>query len=158
MALLTTGKGFIRDLEKSGALGIFTPLEGGSEGRYERRLRLNGYDSFSLTAKGLGDIEAYLTKVHGVSVPHLGKKNIGQEAAVGPKYFVPPVASYKLDNLSTKSKGLILWIIEGHVLSRDELEYLTNLPHQEPRIKVVVELGGERYFRWESLEKIAQAV
>ena len=37
MALLTTGKGFIRDLEKSGALGIFTPLEGGSEGRYQRR-------------------------------------------------------------------------------------------------------------------------
>ncbi|BDA39781.1 NAD(P)H-quinone oxidoreductase subunit N [Candidatus Atelocyanobacterium thalassae] len=156
MALLTTGKGFIRDLEKSGALGIFTPLEGGSEGRYQRRLRLNGYESFSFTAKGLGDIEAYLTKVHGVSTPHLGKKNIGQQAAVGPICFVPPIATYRLDNLPSECKGLILWIVEGHVFSRDELEYLINLPHQEPRIKIVVELGGERYFRWESLEKIVQ--
>ncbi|NJR17445.1 MAG: NAD(P)H-quinone oxidoreductase subunit N, partial [Calothrix sp. CSU_2_0] len=39
MALITTGKGLIRDLEKYGALGVYAPLEGGFEGRYRRRLR-----------------------------------------------------------------------------------------------------------------------
>ncbi|MEA5536324.1 NAD(P)H-quinone oxidoreductase subunit N [Crocosphaera sp. XPORK-15E] len=154
MALLTTGKGFIRALEKSGALGVYAPLEGGSEGRYQRRLRTNGYNSFSLTARGLGDVGTYLMGVHGVRPPHLGKKNIGQEAAVGPVYFIPPIAGYQLETLPPKSKGLVLWILEGYVLSQIELTYLANLPQQEPRLKVVIELGGERYFRWQPLEEL----
>jgi NAD(P)H-quinone oxidoreductase subunit N len=157
MALLTTGKGFVRALEKSGALGVYAPLEGGYEGRYQRRLRTNGYDSFSLTARGLGDVGAYLMGIHGVRPPHLGKKNIGQDAAVGPRYFIPPIAAYQLESLSPKSKGLVLWILEGYVFSQAELEYLVNLPQQEPRIKVIVELGGERYFRWQPLEEVIQA-
>ncbi|NES25166.1 MAG: NAD(P)H-quinone oxidoreductase subunit N, partial [Symploca sp. SIO3E6] len=32
MALLTTGKSFIRELEKSEALAVYMPLEGGFEG------------------------------------------------------------------------------------------------------------------------------
>ncbi len=157
MALLTTGKPFIRALEKSGALGVYVPLEGGFEGRYQRRLRANGYTTLNLTARGLGDVSAYLTGFHGVRPPHLGKKNIGQEAAVGPVYFVPPIASYQLESLPPKSKGLLLWIIEGFILSRTELEYLANLPQQEPRIKVVVEMGGSPYFRWQSLADCAIA-
>ncbi len=157
MALLTTGKGFVRALEASGALGVYVPLEGGYEGRYQRRLRTNGYDSLSLTARGLGDLGAYLMGVHGVRPPHLGKKNIGQDAAVGPIYFVPPIAAYQLESLPSKSKGLVLWILEGYVLSQAELEYLVSLPQQEPRIKVVIELGGERYFRWEALQKVIEA-
>ncbi|MGK7941524.1 MAG: NAD(P)H-quinone oxidoreductase subunit N [Crocosphaera sp.] len=157
MALLTTGKGFVRALETSGALGVYVPLEGGYEGRYQRRLRTNGYDSLSLTARGLGDIGAYLMGVHGVRPAHLGKKNIGQDAAVGPVYFVPPIAAYQLESLPSNSKGLVLWILEGYVLSKAELEYLVSLPQQEPRIKVVVELGGERYFRWEALEQVIKA-
>jgi len=35
------------------------------------------------------------------------------------------------------SKGLVLWIIEGHILDRQEVEYLTVLPSLEPRLKVV---------------------
>ena len=157
MALLTTGKGFVSALETSGALGVYVPLEGGYEGRYQRRLRTNGYDSLSLTARGLGDLGAYLMGVHGVRPPHLGKKNIGQDAAVGPVYFVPPIAAYQLESLPSNSKGLVLWILEGYVLSKAELEYLVSLPQQEPRIKVVIELGGERYFRWEPLEKVIEA-
>jgi NAD(P)H-quinone oxidoreductase subunit N len=42
MALITTGNGFIRNLEKFGALGVYVPLEGGYEGRYLRRLRAAG--------------------------------------------------------------------------------------------------------------------
>ena len=145
MALLTTGNSFIRDLEKSGSLAMYVPLEGGFEGRYLRRLRATGYDSLCLSAKGLGDLAAYLTGVHGVRPPHLGKKDIRV-------YYLPPAVSYQLEHLPPKSKGLVLWLIEGNILSRQEIEYLTTLPQQEPRLKVAVEIGGDRYFRWEPLK------
>jgi NAD(P)H-quinone oxidoreductase subunit N len=151
MALITTGKSFIRALETAGALALYVPLEGGSEGRYQRRLRANGYQTINLTARGLGDLAAYLTGVHGVRPPHLGKKNIGQEAAVGQVYYVPPIATYELTTLPPKAKGLVLWILEGQILARQELEYLINLPKLEPKIKVAIEMGGERYFKWQPL-------
>ena len=72
-------------------------------------------------------------------------------AAVGDVYYVPPIASYELDTLPANSKGLVLWIIEGQILSRQEIDYLINLPKSEPRIKVVLELGGDRYFNWKPL-------
>ena len=152
MPLLTTGKKFIRDLEKSGSLAIYAPLEGGFEGRYVRRLRNSGYKVLSLSARGLGDLSAYLMDVHGVRPAHLGKKNIGQDGAVGPTYFVPPVASYQVESLPASYKGLVLWIIEGYVLSSQEKQYLINLAKNEPKIKVILEVGGERYFRWQALE------
>jgi NAD(P)H-quinone oxidoreductase subunit N len=145
MALITTGNSFIRDLEQSGSLALYVPLEGGFEGRYQRRLRAVGYTSLSITARGLGDPAAYLTGVHGVRPPHLGKKDIRV-------YFVPPVVNYQLEHLPPKSKGLVLWILEGSVLSRQEVEYLTTLPKQEPRVKVAVEMGGDRAFRWTPLK------
>ncbi|AVH63204.1 NAD(P)H-quinone oxidoreductase [Nostoc sp. 'Peltigera membranacea cyanobiont' 213] len=153
MALITTGNGLIRDLEKFGALGVYIPLEGGYEGRYQRRLRAAGYTTLHITAKGLGDIAAYLTRIHGVRPPHLGKKSTGSGAAVGQVYYLPPILSSHLEQLPPKSKGLVLWIIEGHILSNEELEYLTNLPQLEPRVRVVIEMGGDRSFRWTSLEK-----
>lgn len=151
MALLTTGNSFIRDLEKSGALGVYVPLEGGFEGRYLRRLRATGYTSLSLSAKGLGDMAAYLMDVHGVRPPHLGKKDIRV-------YYALPIVSYQLQQLPAKSKGLVLWIIEGHILSRQEIEYLTTLPQQEPRVKVVLEVGGDRSFRWTPLKNTLSAM
>ena len=157
MALIITGKSFTRDLEKSGALGVYVPLEGGIEGRYQRRIRSAGYQTINITARGLGDLAAYLTTVHGVRPPHLGKKTIGQDAAVGQVYYVPPIATYELETLPANSKGLVLWIIEGHILSRQEKEYLINLPKNEPKIKVVLEVGGDRYFHWESLSETLAA-
>jgi NAD(P)H-quinone oxidoreductase subunit N len=145
MALITTGNSFIRDLEQSGALALYAPLEGGFEGRYQRRLRAAGYTTLTITAKGLGDMAAYLTGVHGVRPPHLGKKDIRV-------YYVPPVVGYQLEHLPPKSKGLVLWIIEGNILSRQETEYLTTLPKQEPRVKVALEVGGDRTFRWTPLK------
>ena len=153
MALLTTGRGLIRCLEKHGAAGVYVPLEGGFEGRYRRRLRAAGYTTLNITARGLGDIAAYLTGVHGVRPAHLGKKSTGSGAAVGERYYIPPIVNYQLENLPPKSKGLVLWIIEGFVLDNQEIEYLVNLTKLEPRVKVVVERGGERYFRWQPLEK-----
>jgi NAD(P)H-quinone oxidoreductase subunit N len=153
MALITNGNGLIRDLEKFGALGVYVPLEGGFEGRYRRRLRAAGYTALNITARGLGDVAAYLTKVHGVRPPHLGKKSTGSGAAVGYVYYLPPIISYQLEQLPPKSKGLLLWIIEGNILSDQEVEYFVNLAKVEPRVKVVIERGGDRYFNWKPLEK-----
>lgn len=153
MALLTTGGGFIRKLEKFGALGVYVPLEGGFEGRFRRRLRAKGYNALCISGKGLGDVAAYLTGVHGVRPPHLGKKSTEKGAAVGYVYYVPPIISSQLDNLPPKSKGLVLWIIDGHILEDQELEYLANLPKIEPRVKVVIERGGDRAFRFMPLEE-----
>lgn len=150
MPLITTGKPFIRDLEQAGALGVYAPLEGGYEGRYQRRLRATGYESMSLSARGLGDLSAYLTGVHGVRPAHVGKKEIRT-------YFIPPLLDTYLANLRPTSKGLVLWLIDGQVLSTQELAYLTELPTIEPRVKVIVELGGDRQFRWVQLSEIANS-
>ncbi len=151
MPLITTGKSFIRALEKNGALGLYMPLEGGAEGRYQRRLRAYGYHTINITARGLGDPAAYLTRIHGVRPPHLGKKTIGQDACVGDTYFIPPIATYELGALPKGAKGLALWIIEGQILSSQEIRYLVNLTKEEPKIKVVLELGGDRYVNWKPL-------
>ena len=87
----------------------------------------------------------FLTGVHGVRPPHLGKKDIRV-------YYIPPVVDYQLQQLPPKSKGLVLWLIDGHLLSDQEIEYLTELPRWESRVKVVVERGGERFFRWMPLK------
>ncbi len=146
MALLTTGGKLIKDLEKFGALGVYVPPEGGFEGRYQRRLRTAGYVTLHISARGLGDLAAYLTGVHGVRPAHLGKKDIRV-------YYVPPLVSYHLQQLPPQSKGLVLWIIEGHMLSNQEVEFLATLPSLEPRVKVVLERGGDRAFRWMPLKE-----
>ncbi len=154
MPLLTTGKSFIRAVEDAGAVAVYAPLEGGFEGRYQRRLRAKGYLTQTITARGLGNPAAYLMGVHGVRPAHLGKKTIGQSAMVGLRYFVPPMAAYDLESIPAEFKGLVLWILEGSILSRQELAYLVDLPQQEPRIKIAIEMGGERYFRWQPLREL----
>lgn len=153
MALITTGGKLIRDLESQGALALYVPLEGGFEGRYFRRLRAAGYTTYSLSARGLGDLAAYLLGVHGVRPPHLGKKSSGNSAAVGDIYYVPPVVTYQLEHLPPDSKGLVLWILEGQILSSQEVDFLSRLPGLEPRVKVAIEMGGARSFRWKPLKE-----
>ena len=148
MPLITTGKPFIRDLEQAGALGVYAPLEGGYEGRYQRRLRATGYESMRISARGLGDLSAYLTGVHGVRPAHVGKKEIRT-------YYIPPILDTYLAHLLPTSKGLVLWIVDGQVFSRQELTYLVELPTIEPRLKVIVELGGDRQFSWVRLDSLA---
>lgn len=150
MALITTGKQLIRDLEKSGALGLYVPPEGGYEGRYQRRIRAAGYTTLLLTARGLGDLAAYLTGVHGVRPAHLGKKDIRV-------YYLPAIVNYHLENLPPNSKGLVLWMMEGHLLSNQEVEYLASLPQLEPRVKIAIERGGDRFFRWMPLKDTLEA-
>jgi len=155
--LIVTGKSFIKDVERAGAVGVYVPLEGGHEGRYQRRLRAAGYEMMCLTSRGLGDLSSYLFSVHGVRPPHLGKKDIGTDGAVGYRYYIPPIAGYQLEKLPAQSKGLVIWLLEGIILSRQELEYLAALPSIEPRVRVVVEMGGDRQFSWKPLSKILEA-
>lgn len=157
MALITTGKKFIRELEAAGAMGVLVPLEGGSEGRYQRRVRAAGYEVLHITARGLGDLSSYLMNVHGVRPAHLGKKDTSREGAVGYRYYVAPIAGYQLENLPPNAKGLVIWLLEGIVLSQQELQYLTTLPSLEPRIKIVAEMGGGREFTWKPLTDFLMA-
>ncbi|NTW21275.1 MAG: NAD(P)H-quinone oxidoreductase subunit N, partial [Nostocales cyanobacterium W4_Combined_metabat2_030] len=115
--------------------------------------RAAGDVGLHITARGLGDVAAYLTQVHGVRPPHLGKRSNSNGAAVGDVYYLPPMIGSHLAQLPPKSQGLVLWIIEGYILSDQEVEYLMNLPKLEPRVKVVIERGGDRSFRWAPLEK-----
>lgn len=154
MALLITGRKFIQDLEQNGALGIYVPSEGGFEGRYQRRLRAAGYPTLHLSAPGLGDLSSYLTEVHGVRPPHLGKSTSGNTDWGVKVQFRPPVVNYHLENLPPNAKGLVLWMIDGKKLSRQELAYLALLPTLQPKVKVVIELGGDRAVRWQPLKEL----
>lgn len=62
---LDLGK-WLSDVEEHKAIAIYTPHEGGYEGRYLNRLRYQGYYFLDLTARGLGDPETTLTKIHPV--------------------------------------------------------------------------------------------
>jgi NAD(P)H-quinone oxidoreductase subunit N len=150
LKVLVNGGGFVKDLETLGALGVYAPLEGGHEGRFQRRMRVKGYQSLTVTARGLGDLESFLTGVHGVRPSHLGKKDIRT-------YFIPPIVNYQMENLPPKSKGLVLWIIEGVVFSSQEIEYLVSLAKQMPKLKIVVEMGGDREFSWKPLGEVLKA-
>lgn len=57
---------WLSDVEEHKSLAIYTPHEGGYEGRYFTRLRYQGYYFLNLSARGLGDPETTLTKVHPV--------------------------------------------------------------------------------------------
>lgn len=57
---------WLSDVEKHKAIAIYTPHEGGYEGRYLNRLRYMGYYFLDLSARGLGDPETTLTKVYPV--------------------------------------------------------------------------------------------
>ncbi|MFN9624524.1 MAG: NAD(P)H-quinone oxidoreductase subunit N [Cyanobacteriota bacterium] len=150
MPLLLTGRGFRQDLEQAGALALFVPLEGGSETRLLRRLRAAGYRAHLTSARGLGDPEAFLFGLHGVRPPHLGHQSVGRTAAVGEVQRIQP----QLGPLLEGDAPVLLWLLEGQVLSAAERESLVTLCQREPRLKVVVEMGGARALRWQPLNKV----
>jgi NAD(P)H-quinone oxidoreductase subunit N len=150
MPLLLTGRGFRQDLEQAGALALFVPLEGGSETRLLRRLRAAGYRAHLTSARGLGDPEAFLFGLHGVRPPHLGHQSVGRTAAVGEVQRVQPLLGPLLEG----DAPVLLWLLEGQVLSAAERDSLIALCQREPRLKVVVEMGGARALRWQPLKEV----
>lgn len=153
MPLLLTGRGFREDLEKAGALALYAPLEGGAETRLLRRLRAAGYRSLLTSARGLGDPAAFLLELHGVRPPHLGHQSVGRGAAVGEVQRVMPWLGPQFEG----EGPVLLWLLEGQVLSSAELQSLLSLTRVEPRLKIVVEMGGARALRWQPLASLVSA-
>ena len=147
MPLLLSGQKFRTDLESFGCLAILTPLEGGAETRLLRRLRAGGYQTQISSARGLGDPVVFLTQLHGIRPPHLGHQNVGRNGALGEVQQVIP----QLNELLAEGKPLVLWLLEGQVLSNSELLSLNNLCQQEPRLKIVIEMGGSRSLKWQPI-------
>ena len=150
MPLLLSGKSFRRELEASGCMAINVPLEGGAETRLLRRLRAAGYRTKIISARGLGDPEVFLMQLHGIRPPHLGHQNIGRNGALGEVQQVIP----QLNDLLIDKAPLVLWLIEGQVLSRSELLALSNLCSREPRLKIVIEMGGSRSLKWQPIQAL----
>ncbi|KAK6917245.1 NAD(P)H-quinone oxidoreductase, subunit N [Dillenia turbinata] len=139
---------WLSDVEEHKALAIYTPHEGGYEGRYLTRLRYQGYFFLDLTARGLGDPETTLTKIHPVCPAHVGKQPIA-------RWYFPPEVDYRLSLLPPNAKGLVVWIIEAKVLSKAELQFLALLPTLRPKVRVIAECGNWRKFMWKPLKEIA---
>ena len=148
MPLLLTGKTFHNDLKKNKCLALFAPLEGGYETRLLRRMRAKGYKSLITSARGLGDPEIFLMKLHGIRPPHLGHQSVGRNGALGEVQQVIPQAS-ELFNDNDKNK--LLWLLEGQVLSKSELESLTTICNEENKLHIVIEMGGYRKLEWKPL-------
>ncbi|XP_028752781.1 NAD(P)H-quinone oxidoreductase subunit N, chloroplastic [Neltuma alba] len=144
---LDLGK-WLSDVEEHKALAIYSPHEGGYEGRYFTRLRYQGYYFLDLSARGLGDPEATLTKIHPVCPAHVGKQPIA-------RWYFPPEVDYRLKALPPDAKGLVVWIIEAKVLSKAELQFLALLPTLRPKVRVIAECGNWRKFMWRPLKEIA---
>ena len=149
MPLLLTGEKFHTDLHRHKCLAIFSPLEGGYETRLLRRMRAKGFKTYITSARGLGDPEVFLLKLHGIRPPHLGHQSIGRNGALGEVQQVIPQAS-ELFNESDKNK--LLWLLEGQVLSQSELESLMKICTEQNKLKIVVEMGGSRKLKWQSLD------
>ena len=131
-------------------MAVHAPLEGGAETRLLRRLRAAGYRTQITSARGLGDPEVFLFQKHGIRPPHLGHQSVGRGAAVGEVQEVMP----QLGEALLGDKPVVLWLLEGQVLSRSELLSLCDLCRREPRLKIVVEMGGARSLRWQPLSQL----
>jgi len=150
MPILLSGKRFKNQLEEAGCLAIHVPLEGGAETRLLRRLRAAGYKTQIISARGFGDPEEFLLKLHGIRPPHLGHQNVGRNGALGEVQQVMP----QIGALFTQGKPVVLWLLEGQVLSKSELISLIEICQREKQLKIVVEMGGARSLRWESMKSL----
>ena len=56
----------------------------------------------------------------------------------------------ELFNENDKKK--LLWLLEGQVLSQSELERLIQISQENAELKIVIEMGGSRKLKWESLQ------
>jgi NAD(P)H-quinone oxidoreductase subunit N len=57
----------------------------------------------------------------------------------------------QLAELFVGNAPVVLWLLEGQVLSRSELLALCDLCKREPRLRVVVEMGGARSLYWQPM-------
>eukprot|EP00242_Pyramimonas_sp_CCMP2087_P006078 CAMPEP_0198198130 /NCGR_PEP_ID=MMETSP1445-20131203/1616_1 /TAXON_ID=36898 /ORGANISM="Pyramimonas sp., Strain CCMP2087" /LENGTH=251 /DNA_ID=CAMNT_0043867595 /DNA_START=64 /DNA_END=819 /DNA_ORIENTATION=- len=138
---------FMEALETYGSIGLYTVPEGGYEGRYILGCKRNGYQVLNVNARGLGDLEAYLTKVHGVRPAHLGKQPIA-------RFYEPGLINMIQDVLPANKTKMLLWVQDCKVLSSNEVAYLTILAAENPNIRVVCEVGVDRVVSWKPLKDV----
>ncbi|KAF3793870.1 NAD(P)H-quinone oxidoreductase subunit N [Nymphaea thermarum] len=86
----------LEDVEKQKALTVYSTREGGYESRYLTWLRYQGFYFQNLSARGLGDPETTITKIH---------------LPIARRYY-PPEIDYRLSLLPLNNKGLVPWVIE----------------------------------------------
>ncbi|CAN8301405.1 unnamed protein product [Cochlearia groenlandica] len=139
---------WLDDVEEHKAIAIYTPHEGGYEGRYLNRLKNQGYYFLDISARGLGDPETTLLNPYPVCPAHLGKQPIA-------RWYYPPEVDYRLSALPPSAKGLVVWVLEAKVLSKSELQFLALLPSLRPNVRVIAECGNWRKFMWKPLAEIA---
>jgi NAD(P)H-quinone oxidoreductase subunit N len=72
---------------------------------------------------------------------------------VGEVQRVMPLLGGDLEGTSP----ILLWLLEGQVLSDAELASLLQLCRRESRLKLVVEMGGARALRWQPLKQLLAA-
>jgi NAD(P)H-quinone oxidoreductase subunit N len=51
-------------------------------------------------------------------------------------------------------KPILLWLLEGQVLSAAERNSLQALCQRESRLHLVLEMGGSRNLRWQPLQEL----
>jgi NAD(P)H-quinone oxidoreductase subunit N len=78
---------------------------------------------------------------------------VGRGAAVGEVQRVMPLLGSQFEGTGP----VLLWLLEGQVLSTAELAALCGFCRREPRLKIVVEMGGSRALRWQPLEQLVGA-
>ena len=149
MPILLSGQKFDQDLNNYGSLAVLAPLEGGFETRLLRRMRSKGYKTLIISARGLGDPEVFLFKLHGIRPPHLGHQDIGRNGALGEVQQVIPQAA---EIFNDKNQKKLIWILEGQVLSQSELERLLEISKSEESLYIAIEMGGSRKLTWKPLK------
>jgi NAD(P)H-quinone oxidoreductase subunit N len=78
---------------------------------------------------------------------------VGRGAAVGEVQRVMPWLGPQFEG----EGPVLLWLLEGQVLSSAELQSLLGLTRLEPRLRIVVEMGGARALRWQPLASLLSA-
>ena len=86
-------------------------------------------------------------QLHGIRPPHLGHQNVGRNGALGEVQQVIP----QLNELLLEGKSLVLWLLEGQVLTQSELETLIKICNTDNKLKIVVEMGGSIKLEWKPL-------
>lgn len=149
MPLLLSGRGFRRELESAGCMAVFAP----SRVVLKRVCcadcaELGIARSFPLPAVWAIQRCFYSKTWHSSAPPR--HQSVGRGAAVGEVQEVMPL----LGEAMLGTKPVALWLLEGQVLSRSELSALCDLCRREPRLKVVVEMGGARSLRWQPMNEL----
>ena len=63
----------------------------------------------------------------------------------------------QLNELLKVNSPVVLWLLEGQVLSRSELLALNGICQKDPRLKIVVEMGGSRSLKWQAMSELVNS-